>query len=84
MARFSPQVLPEDPRLVDAVKALAAASSASSDVKVLSASRFRSAFATLDGQTRIRPVTGGRSARVTMPGFAATTYGTALVTGIAV
>ena len=33
---------------------------------------------------RSRPVTGGRSASVTMPGRAATTYGTALVTGIAV
>ena len=31
-----------------------------------------------------RPVIGGRSASVTMPGGAATTYGTALVTGIAV
>jgi hypothetical protein len=28
----------------------------------------------------IRPVKGGRSASVTMPGFAATTYGTASVT----
>ena len=32
----------------------------------------------------VRPVIGGRSASVAMPGSAATTYGTALVTGIAV
>ena len=31
-----------------------------------------------------RPVTGGKSASVTIPGLAATTAGTALVTGIAV
>ena len=37
------------------------------------------------GQARAtRPVTGGRSLSVTMPGAAATTAGTALVTGIAV
>lgn len=36
------------------------------------------------GQTDARPVTGGRSFSVTMPGAAATTAGTALVTGIAV
>ncbi|PQM47781.1 DegV domain-containing protein [Mycobacterium talmoniae] len=35
-------------------------------------------------QTAARPVIGGRSASVTMPGSAATTAGTALVTGIAV
>ena len=34
--------------------------------------------------TAERPVMGGRSASVTMPGAAATTAGTALVTGIAV
>ncbi len=34
--------------------------------------------------TAARPVIGGRSANVTMPGAAATTAGTALVTGIAV
>ena len=34
--------------------------------------------------TDARPVIGGRSASVTMPGGAATTAGTALVTGIAV
>ena len=48
------------------------------------------ALADLDGQRawltprRTRPVTGGRSLSVTIPGAAATTAGTALVTGIAV
>ena len=44
----------------------------------------RSPDSSADRQTATRPVIGGRSARVAMPGAAATTEGTALVTGIAV
>jgi hypothetical protein len=46
--------------------------------------RHRRIGAADGGYTAARPVTGGRSASVTMPGLAATTAGTALVTGIAV
>jgi hypothetical protein len=35
-----------------------------------------------NGYTEARPVTGGKSLSVAMPGGAATTVGTALVTGL--
>ena len=97
VARFRPQVVPDDPRLVAAIQALDVDASFDGVTPTrVTGAGVLSATGELDAadellatgyeadQARIRPVMGGRSARVTMPGCAATTYGTALVTGIAV
>ncbi len=96
VARFRPKVLPEDPRLVAAIKAISilrGVSRAERARLVIGLGGRDDCEAREAGdvvvtrpssRSRIRPVTGGRSASVTMPGCAATTYGTALVTGIAV